>query len=68
MVLIALPFGVFADRLPGLELIAPTQGMCLLNVYLVVKVLEESFPGQWFLTPQVLEHEKGKIIHFERNF
>ena len=44
LVLIALPLGVFADRLPGLELITPTQGMCLMNVYSIFKVLK-GFPG-----------------------
>ena len=31
--------GVVAHRQPGLELITPTQGTCLLNVYSVVKVV-----------------------------
>ena len=44
LVLIALPLGVFADQLPGLELITPTQGMCLMNVYSIFKVLR-GFPG-----------------------
>ena len=54
--------GVLAHRQPGLGLTTPAQGMCLMNVYSVLKIPREKRP------PQVVASENPLFVQDFRNF